>query len=141
MAHHRPSGYRPVPYRSASFIQAPAGPGRRTAHRRRRLLSSAAARPGLAGASGWRSSGGRSPATTERLGEIPMAVARQGLVVGAPTCCPAPWLDPSTLRRHLLPGKEIENCFPGCYGEVRKETLSTSCARLGGADPPPRRRS
>src|SRR6476469_820228 len=117
MARRRPSDY-PPPVKVGEFVQAP------EAEEDERIdvgvVFVGAGPAGLAGAIRLGQLLGEDPATAEKLGDTPIAVLDKGRVIGAHLLSGAV-VNPSALR-DLLPGEEIGS-LPGCYGEVRKESV------------------
>ena len=117
MARRRPSDYRP-PVRVGEFVQAPEAEEDERIDVGVCFVGGGPA--GLAGALRLAQLLEADPATAEKLGDTPIAVLDKGRVVGAHLLSGAV-VNPSALR-HLLPGEEIGS-LPGCYGEVRKESV------------------
>jgi len=117
MARRRPSDYRP-PVRVGEFVQAPEAEEDERIDVGVCFVGGGPA--GLAGALRLAQLLEADPATAEKLGDTPIAVLDKGRVVGAHLLSGAV-VNPSALR-DLLPGEEIGS-LPGCYGEVRKESV------------------
>ena len=129
----RPSAY-PPPVKVGEFVQLPeAGEDERIDVG---VAFVGAGPAGLAGAIRLAQLLESDPATSERLGETPIAVLDKGRVAGAHLLSGAV-VNPSALR-DLLPGEDV-SALPGCYGPVTREAvyLMTKGFELRIPTPPP----
>jgi electron-transferring-flavoprotein dehydrogenase len=129
----RPSDY-PPPVKVGEFVAAP------EAEEDERIdvgvLFVGGGPAGLAGAIRLGQLLEQDPETAEKLGETPVAVLDKGRVVGAHLLSGAV-VNPAALT-DLLPGEDLA-ALPGCYGEVRKESVYVMHSRtqLRIPTPPP----